>query len=141
MQKLGKEFFINNEVLFVGYSSRDIRLSKEIFNAFTNKGIKVYPLNRKENVRFDIKVYKRPAELPKIPKCAYLLINADNAEAIIQQLAENGVRRILFHSSKTVHPSTLDQCRKMGIETAVACPMMTLGSGLHRIHGFFSGVR
>jgi len=55
-------------------------------------------------------------------------------------LSGNGIKRILFQSKKSVDQETLEECRSAGIETAVACPLMFLGSFLHRIHGFFAGV-
>jgi hypothetical protein len=50
-----------------------------------------------------------------------------------------GIKRILFQSRKSVGPETLDECRRAGIETVVACPLMSLRSFRHRIHGFFAG--
>lgn len=55
-------------------------------------------------------------------------------------MSGNGIKRILFQSKKSVDQETLEECRSAGIETAVACPLMFLGSFLHRIHGFFAGV-
>jgi hypothetical protein len=31
--------------------------------------------------------------------------------------------------------------RKLGMEAALGCPMMVLGGGFHRFHGFLAGVR
>lgn len=141
MPKLNQDFFINKEVLFVGYSSRNNKYSKAIYEAFSNNGIKVYPFNSKDNTKSDVKVYNSLDNLPTIPKCAYVLMNKNNTNKIVKQLADNGIKKILFHSSRTVEPATLDECNKMGIETAVACPMMIFGSGIHKIHGIFAGVR
>jgi acyl-CoA synthetase (NDP forming) len=141
MSKLSEDFFINNEVLFVGYSSRNERYSREIYQAFANNGIRVYPLNNKENASYQVKVYKNLSELPAVPKTAYILMNRDKTGRIVKQLAEKGVKRILFHNAKYVDQATLEECKKLGIETTAACPMMLFGGGLHRVHGFFAGVR
>lgn len=144
MAKLTKEFFSNGEVIFVGYSgenSRNSAFSKQVYQAFVRSGIKVYPLNNKVNARYDIKVYNGLTDMPKVPKCAYVLLNRDNTRKVIKLLADNGVKRILFQNKKNVDLETLNECKKVGIETAVACPMMILGSGMHKIHGFFAGVR
>lgn len=141
MEKLSKDFFSDGEVLFVGYSSRNNAFSKDVYQALTRGGIKVYPLNHRENAIFDIKVYKDLDELSAIPKCAYVLLNKDNAPKAVKQLADKGVKRILFQSKRNVEPGLLDECSKMGIETAVGCPMMIYGKGLHKIHAFFAGVR
>lgn len=144
MIKLNKEFFQDNEVLFVGYSgesSKNSAFSKQIYQTFQQNGIKVYPFNNKENGSYDIKIYHSLSKLPKIPKCAYLQINKDNAAKFIEQLSASGVKRILFQSRKNVDPQTLEKCKMLGMEAVIACPMMIFGTGIHRLHGFFSGVK
>ena len=141
MAKLNKEFFLDNEVLFVGYSARNAAFSKEVYKTFTNKGIKVYPLNLRKDGNYDVKVYNTLDEIKKVPATAYVLLKSENTKKTVARLAEKGVKRILFQNAKTVDQDTLDNCKKMGVETAVACPMMILGSGIHRIHAFFKGIR
>lgn len=141
MTKLNKEFFDGNEVVFVGYSGRNQTFSKMVYQAFSNNGIKVYPLNSKENGNYDVKVYKSIEELPKIPKTAYVLLNKENTRKVIRELAGKGIKKVLFQNSKNADKSVLEECAKLGIEAIVACPMMRFGSGIHRIHAFFAGVR
>jgi len=141
MVKLNKDFFKGNEVLFIGYSARNNRFSNEIYQAFTRGGIKVYPVNNKPNGSYDIKVYNSLSDLPKVPETAFVLLNKENARKAVNQLADSGVKRILFQGKKNVDDELLSDCSKMGIEVAVGCPMMVFGSGLHKIHAFFAGVR
>lgn len=142
MAVLNKEFFDGNEVLFVGYSGgKNQSFCKMIHDAFARNGIKVYPMNNKAEGNYDLKVYKNISELPKVPKTAYVLLNKENARKELKELFENGIKRILFHSKSNIDDSILAECAKMGVETSVACPMMKFGSGIHRIHGFFTGVR
>lgn len=141
MVKLNKDFFEDNEVLFIGYSSRNQAYSKAIYKAFTDNGVKVYPLNSRQDGKYDVKVYKDLSELPKIPKNAYILLSKEKTKDAVKQLKDSGIRRILFQSRRTVGQDTLEECSKAGIETAVACPMMLFGSGMHRIHGYFAGVK
>jgi len=141
MGKLSRDFFTGNEVLFVGYSSRNAAFSKQVYQAFMRGGIKVYPLNNKAGGSYDVKVYRCISELPKIPECAYVLLNTENARNAVRELAGSGVKRILFQNKKSVDEGILNECKKAGIETVVACPMMVLGSGLHKLHAFFAGVR
>jgi len=61
-------------------------------------------------------------------------------QTCLRSAGVSGIKRILFWSKECVDQQTLDECRSAGIETAVACPLMFLGSFLHRIHGFFAGV-
>jgi len=141
MKNLKNEFFNEKDILFLGYSSRTPQFSNMIYKAFTNAGIKVYPVNPKTSAKYDVKVYKDISELPRIPSTAYILLNNDNAKSAVRQLIDKGVKKILFHRGKTADQSILDECRKAGIETAVACPMMLFGSGIHKLHGFFAGVK
>jgi predicted CoA-binding protein len=142
MIKLSKDFFKNSgEVLFVGYSSRNKAYSNSILQAFSNNHIKVFPYNTKDNAAFDTKVYKKLEELPVMPKTAYILLNKDNTAKAVKQLIDNGIQKILFYSKSTVDPATLAECDKAGVVTAVGCPMMLYGSGLHKFHAFFAGVK
>lgn len=141
MVKLDKSFFKENEVLFVGYSGKNQGFSKMVYQVFSKQGIKVYPINSKEQGNYDIKVYKQLEDLPKIPETAYVLLNKKNTQKALKKLADSGVKRILFQSRKTADQSILDECAQKGIETIVACPMMKFGSGLHKIHGFLAGVK
>ncbi|MHB1393681.1 MAG: CoA-binding protein [Clostridia bacterium] len=141
MEKVNKDFFKGNEILFVGYSSKNKAFCNGVMNAFVKNGFKVYPMNTKTKDGFDVKVYQDFAELPKVPDTAYVLLKSDNARNIIKTLKENGIKRILFQNGKVSDQAVLEQCKQMGIETAVGCPMMLFGSGMHRIHGFFAGVK
>jgi predicted CoA-binding protein len=141
MEKISKDFFKGNEILFVGYSSRNKAFCNSIMNAFVKNGFKVYPMNTRTKDGFDVKVYQSFEELPKVPETAYVLLNGVNAINSIKPLKENGVKRILFQNEKIAEKAVVEQCNELGIRTAAGCPMMLFGSGLHRLHGFFSGVK
>jgi acyl-CoA synthetase (NDP forming) len=140
--KLNEEFFPEKEVLFIGYSGgMNKAFSQNVYRAFEKRGITVYPMNTRTDGRFDVKVYGSFDELPKIPSSAYLLLKRENTKKIVRELKQRGVKRILCQSSRTIDPETLAECKAMGLETAVACPMMSFGGGFHRLHGFFARVR
>lgn len=141
MVKFSKGFFDEKEILFVGYSSRNKAYSNSVMQAFNNCQIKVYPYNTKENATFDTKVYKRLEELPSMPTAAYVLLNKNNTAKAVKQLIDKGFKKILFYSRNTVDPATLEECDKAGVVTAIGCPMMIYGSGFHKIHAFFAGVK
>lgn len=141
MVKLSRNFFTDKDVLFVGYSSRNAAYSKEIFKALTDNRIKVYPYNKKENATYDTKVYKKLEELPAVPKTAFLLLNKDNTTKAVQELLPKGVKKILFRSKNQVDPAILEECEKAGVETAYGCPMMVYGTGMHKLHAMFAGVK
>ncbi|MBN1984120.1 MAG: CoA-binding protein [Chitinivibrionales bacterium] len=141
MKKITRDFFINKEVLFIGYSSRNARFSKEIYEAFVRHGLTVYALNKNSTATFDVIVYRSFAQLPKVPKTAYILTNKKNIPGLIPALYGNGVTRILFHSPKLIDDEIISQCKGLGIETATACPLMLFGGRIHKIHAFIVGVR
>lgn len=140
MVKLYKDFFKDNDVLFVGYSSRNSGYSKLIYKAFTDNRIKVYPLNTKDHAAYDVKVYKSLEELPMIPKSVFILLSNEHTKTAVKDLLGKGVERILFRQ-KTVDPAIIAECEKEGIETAYGCPMMIYGTGLHKLHAVFAGVK
>ncbi|OPX46025.1 hypothetical protein CLHUN_05000 [Ruminiclostridium hungatei] len=142
MIKIDKDFYENGQVLFIGYSGGKNRpFSKMVYQAFTNNGIKVYALNNKAEGDYDIKVYGSLGELAEVPTTAYVLLKKENVPGILKELGARGIKRIQFQSSRSADASVLEACAQKGIETAVACPLMKFGSGLHRLHGFFAGVR
>lgn len=141
MAKLSKDFLKNKELLFIGYSGRNNAFSKMVYEALVNKGIKVYPVNRKDKGEYDIKVYKSLDELQKIPQCAYVLLNQENAKNEIPLLAAKGVKKMLFQNNRVANPETLKICKDNGVEALVGCPMMVAGTGMHKFHAFFAGVK
>ena len=137
MAKLYKNFFKDKDILFVGYSSRNSAYSREIYRAFVNNQMKVYPYNKKD-ASYDVKVYHSLEELPNMPKSAFVLLNKSNAAKVVKELIDKGVQRILF---RVADQDTLAECEQAGIEAIVGWPMMIYGNGLHRVHAFFAGVK
>jgi Zn-finger nucleic acid-binding protein len=140
MAKLTKDYFADSEVLILGYPSQDDPDMKMILPAFIRNNIKVYALNSKAAGDADIKIYKSFSELPKVPKCAYVWLDKSEITPWISEMAKAGVTRVLFHSKKDVEPADIEACKKAGLETAIACPMMLLGKGLHKFHKLLAGV-
>ncbi len=140
MAVFNKDFFKDNDVLLVGYSSKNGSFSRMVYQAFIKKGIEVFPINPKANDSYDVKVYPSVDGLPKVPETAYIIVKKENIPGAVHSLLGKGVKRILFQT-KAVDQETLNACRKNGIETAFGCPMMVLGTGLHKLHAFFAGVR
>ncbi|MDT8903624.1 CoA-binding protein [Anaeroselena agilis] len=141
MARLTREFFGGGEVLFVGYSSRNAGFSRKVYEAITAAGIRVYPLNPKGSGDPAVKVYRSLDELPAVPAAAYVLLGAGKAGGVVRELAARGVKRVLFHIGKTADAVVLAECRALGMETAVACPLMLFGGGIHWLHGWLAGVR
>lgn len=140
MAKLTKDYFADNEVLILGYPANNDQDMKMILPAFIRNNIKVYALNANATGDAEIKLYKSFAELPKVPKCAYIFLDKNEITPWIDKMASAGVKRVLFHSKNDVLQSDVDACKKAGLETAIACPMMLLGKGIHKFHKLLAGV-
>jgi len=139
--KIPERDFINNEeILFLGYSSKKESFSRMLYKEFNKAGITVFPLNPNKSDSYDIKVYNDYSELEKVPETAYVLMKKENTVKAFPALKESGVKKILFHNKKFITDEILQECSDRGIETAVACPMMLIGGGLHKIHRFFAGL-
>lgn len=141
MTKVSGKFFDENEILFVGYSSRNERFCGDVMQAMMHAGIRVIPFNKKAGAFGQAKVYNSMESLPKVPRTALVLLNADNALKSVKELADHGVRKVLFQNKRSASLEVLAECGRLGLEAAVGCPMMVFGSGIHRFHGFLAGVK
>ena len=141
MTRIDKYFFDNKEVLFVGFSVKQKAFCNSVYKAFSDNGIKVYPMNKRKGAQLDMKVYTEFAELPVVPKTAYVLLNRENTKSVVKELADRGVKKVLIQSKNNADEDTLKQCSNLGMEAVVACPMMIFGKGFHKLHAFFAGVR
>lgn len=140
MAKLTKDYFMNDEVLILGYPLEPDKDMKMILSAFQRNNITVYAMNANATKDTDIKIYKSFSELPKIPKCVYIYLAKDDIAPWIEKIKVNGIQRVLFHAKRYVEAVDIDACTKAGLETAVACPMMLLGKGIHKFHKLVAGV-
>jgi predicted CoA-binding protein len=139
--KATKDFLIGPGVIFAGFSSRHEAFCLMVSDALQKNGFEVYPYNTNADAAFQVKVYRELQDIPPGAASAYVLTNAAHTDALVAELAQRGVRRILFNGKASVSEDTLRRCKELGLETAVACPMMLYGGGFHKFHGFISGVR
>lgn len=138
--RIEKSFFKAEEVFFIGYSRKHSAFCKRVKEAFEKTGARVYPVNPRGGTG-EVEVYRSPEEAGAKPSFAYILTNKAVTSTLVDGLAAAGVKRVLFNSPLSVDAATLDRCTALGMETAVACPLMALGGGIHRVHGFLAGVR
>ena len=138
-KKVSRSFFIAKEVLFIGYSQKHEVFCKMAADAFKKAGSHVYFVNPKGKWN-DEMIYQSIESVPTAPELAYVITKKEVTSTLLESIAKKGIKRILFNSYMSVDQPTLDRCKALGIETAVACPMMALGGGFHRLHGFFAGV-
>lgn len=138
-KKLDASFFEADRVLFVGYSRKHAVFCKAIREAFESRGTAIIAVNPNPGT-YDTTVYASIDSTPGTFELAYVLTNKAHSTALVEQLAAKGVKRVLFNSKMSVDAAILEHCSKLGMQTAVACPMMALGGGFHRFHGWLSGV-
>jgi acyl-CoA synthetase (NDP forming) len=135
-----RSFFIAKEVLFIGYSKRQAAFCKSVKEAFERSGAKVFPVNPSGGPE-GVHVYASVGAVPAKPELAYVMTNKANTAKLIDDLGSQGVKRVLFQSRMSVDDAILARCADLRLETAVACPLMALGGGFHKFHGFLAGVR
>lgn len=135
-----RSYISNNEILFMGYSSKKESFSRMLYKEFNKAGIEVFPYNPGQEKDYDIPVFNAIDKMEKVPETAYILMKRENAARAVNDLEGTNVKRVLFQSKKLVPQEALDKCDEMGIETAFACPMMLIGGGIHKIHRFFASL-
>ena len=137
--KVSASFFDADRVLFVGYSSKHAAYCGAIRNAFEARGATVYPVNPKAG-SFDTQVYASVAETPQAAELAVVITNKVRNLPLLDELAAKGVKRIIFGSKISADEAILARCAILGIDGLVLCPLQALGSGLHRFHGWLTGI-
>ncbi len=135
-----RSFISNNEILFLGYSSKKESFSRMLYKEFKKAEITVYPYNPAKSDLYDVKVYNDYSELDKIPETAYILMNRENTMNAFKSLKDTGVKKILFHNKKHLTMEIQKSCKAAGIEVAAACPMMLIGGGIHKFHRFLANL-
>jgi predicted CoA-binding protein len=139
-KRISRSFFGAEEVLFIGYSRKHGAFCETVKKAFEKAGTRVYPVNP-HGGSGGVEVFATLDAVPARPSFAYVITNSAVTAGLVDSLAARGVRRLLFNSSMSVDKPTLERCAALGLETAVACPLMALGGGFHKFHGFLAGVR
>ncbi len=137
--KVPASFLKADELLFIGYSRKNLAYCTAVREAFESRGTRVFPVNPNQG-SFDVKVFTAMDEVPAKPELAYVLTSKARNEGLPGKLASRGVKRVLFNSKLSADAALLAECERLGMQTAVACPLMSLGKGMHRFHGWLSGV-
>lgn len=133
--------FFEKEVLFIGFNKKEKWFCNQVYNALMKHGISVYPVSNEPKDTFEVPVYGSLDDVPKTPKCAYIITDIPETKRLIGPLHERGIEKILFNSKNVADEAVLNQCESLGIETAISCPLMAYGRGFHRFHGFLAGVK
>lgn len=147
MAKLSKDFFVNNEVLIIGYPLKRDPSMEMIMKQFMKSNVRIVALNATAAPDATApglegsKIFTSLAQLQRTPKTAYIYLEKNEIDDWVAPIAKAGIQRVLFHSKNDVDPAQLEACAEAGLQTAVACPLMILGGGMHWFHGKLAGVR
>jgi predicted CoA-binding protein len=140
MNKITNSFITNKQVLFIGVAKKYKAFCNMVYNALTRNGIKVFPV-KIDDAAYNFSTYDSIDDIPALPETAYTILDTPDNKKIIQVLKKRGVKKILFHSKNIIDDELISICKNLGLEVAVSCPLMLYGKGLHRLHGFFSGIK
>lgn len=134
MSKLSKAFFLNNEVLYWDLSKNGpcCPMSKRFDQTLMRHGIKVHFVKSRSGRRID-----DLNNLPKVPKCAYVLYEKKDEDDVIRELIQNDIKRVLFHVLSKPSAKALKECTENGVETVVSCPMNAFGTPICKLHALF----
>ncbi len=138
-KKIPESFFKAENVLFVGYSKRHAAYCKSVREAFEARGSKVHAVNPAPG-DYDVKVHARLEDAPGTPELAVVITNKSRNLELLASLAAKGVKRVMFGSTASADAGTLARCEELGMEGAVVCPLQAFGGGLHRFHGWVTGI-
>jgi hypothetical protein len=140
MTKFSRDFFDKKDVLFIGDFNKYGMFSEMVLQTFSKNNISVLAMDSKQG-NPNIKSFKNFNDLPKIPSAAYTILDTDDNRNLLDDLKSRGIKKLLFHSKRIVDKDILDKCEKLGIETSICCPLMVYGTGFHKLHAFFAGVK
>jgi hypothetical protein len=140
MKKIDKNFIVDNQILFLGVAKKYKMFCNSVYKAFAKNSIKVFPVKIDES-GCNFETFNSINEIKKMPKSAYSILDTPDNKKIIKELKNKGVTKILFHSKNIIDDELISQCGNLGLEVYVSCPLMLYGKGIHRFHGFLSGVK
>ena len=140
MNKIDKNFIIDNQILFLGVAKKYKMFCNTAYKAFVKNGIKVFPV-KIDDAAYDFDAFNSIDDIPVLPKTAYSILDTPDNKKIVKELKNKGVAKILFNSKNIIDEELISLCKNLGLEVAVSCPLMLYGRGFHRFHGFLSGVK
>jgi hypothetical protein len=76
-----------------------------------------------------------------VPDCAFVLSDKQDIPAVIEWLAGDGIKRILFYSKADGGEAVISDCVKRGIDARIGCPLALFAPGPCRLHGALSGIQ
>lgn len=138
MRKLDKNF-IGNKLLVCGVTPKDKYHAKILDEDYTKSGTDLFFVYTTPNIGF--KTYDSFADLPELPDCAYILSDREQTAAILPQVIDQGIKKILFFGQECFDEKDLALCEANGVDARFGCPLIFSKVIFCRIHAFFGGFR
>jgi predicted CoA-binding protein len=138
-----REFLNSRRIALVGFSRNPKDFSRTLDAEFRRLGIDVVPVHPSAAEVDGRRCFPRVGDIAPPGDGALILVPASQAEAVVRDCLDAGVRRIWLHRGGgpgSASPEAVALCAARGVEPIVdLCPFMVIsGAGwLHRLHGWF----
>lgn len=150
---LAQEFLSQPCIAIAGVSPHRDTPANAIYQTLRNRGVTVLAVNPKVTEYLGDRCYPDVRSLPRKPDGIVIVTNPVNAEKLVRECAEAGIRRVWLHSMLGTNPrlmkstaskitsvsaAVVEICRQNGISVIPgSCPMQFVGDFGHRcIRGF-----
>jgi predicted CoA-binding protein len=137
-----REFLTSRRIALVGFSRNPKDFSRVLDLAFRRLGIEVVPVHPSATEADGRRCFPRVSDIHPPVDGAFVLVPAAQAEAVVRDCLDGGVRRIWLHRGGgpgSSSPQALSLCAARGVEPVTnLCPFMVIpGAGWpHRLHGW-----
>lgn len=138
-----QEFLSSRRIALVGFSRNPKDFSRMLDREFRQRGYDVVPVHPEGGESEGRTCFPRVGAIQPPVEAALLLVPPGQAEAVVRDCLDAGVRRIWLHrggGKGSASPEALALCASRGVTPVVdLCPMMALPgtSWPHRLHGWF----
>jgi predicted CoA-binding protein len=138
-----REFLAHRRIAVVGLSRDPRDFSRGVFRELARRGYDVVPVNPALAQAEGRPCRAGVKEIDPPPDAALLFTPPAEAERVVRECLEAGVRRVWMHRGAgrgAASPAAIELCRAAGVEPVTdLCPFMALpDAGLgHRIHAWF----
>ena len=145
MKPTVQEFLSSRRIALVGFSRNPKDFSRMIDAQFRARGYEVVPVHPEVTEVDGRRAFPRVGAIDPAVEAALLLVPPAQAEAVVRDCLDAGVRRVWFHrggGKGSASPEALALCAARGVTPVQGlCPMMVLpgASWPHRLHGWFRG--
>lgn len=140
-QRIDRAFFDEDHVVLAGWTPRHGAWFDSVIKAFETQGTTVHLVSPRGGTHNGKTVHPTLDTLPVTPGLVCVFTRKETSATLVPALQARGIRKVAFASSLSGDTTLVQACRDRGMEAVTACPLMALGTGFHRLHGWLAGVR